>query len=272
MLAQELSVKGLEMQVYRSLSELSATSNDAGAALEFYRKHHAVELDIFNQEASLKTRALMVQLEVERAKSDAQIYKLRSIELASANEALERANAEKSGLVNMLEDQSKLLKRQLSEDGLTGLYNRKHIEGLLQHEFWRKKSSDQLLCIAMVDIDHFKLINDRFSHLVGDQVLRVVAQLFTQFCRPSDAIGRYGGEEFLFVFPETTLEQGQRVCERVQNAIRAYAWDQLHPGLSVTLSIGVVADLNVPNHERLISHADVKLYEAKNSGRDRICL
>ena len=272
MLAQELSVKGLEMQAYLSLSELSATSNNAGAALEFYRKHHAVELDIFNQEASLKTRALMVQLEVERAKSDAQIYKLRSIELASANEALERANAEKSGLVNMLEDQSKLLKRQLSEDGLTGLYNRKHIEGLLQHEFWRKKSSNELLCIAMVDIDHFKLINDRFSHLVGDQVLRVVAQLFTQVCRPSDAIGRYGGEEFLFVFPETTLEQGQRVCERVQTAMRTYAWDQVHPGLSVTLSIGVVADLNVPNHERLISHADTKLYEAKNNGRDRICL
>ena len=272
LLAQELNVKDLEMQVHHSLYELSAAVGDTGAALEFYRKHHAVELDIFNQEASLKTRALMVQLEVERAKSDAQIYKLRSIELASANEALERANAEKSGLVNMLEDQSKLLKRQLSEDGLTGLYNRKHIEGLLQHEFWQKKASDQLLCIAMVDIDHFKLINDRFSHLVGDQVLRVVAQLFTQACRPSDAIGRYGGEEFLFVFPESTLEQGQRVCERVQNAIRAYAWDQVHPGLSVTLSIGVVADLNVPNHERLISHADTKLYEAKNSGRDRICL
>lgn len=272
LLAQELNIKDLEMQVYHSLYELSAAVGDTGAALEFYRKHHAVELDIFSQEASLKTRALMVQLEVERAKSDAQIYKLRSIELASANEALERANAEKSGLVNILEDQSKLLKRQLSEDGLTGLYNRKHIEGLLQHEFWQKKASDQLLCIAMVDIDHFKLINDRFSHLVGDQVLRVVAQLFMQVCRPSDAIGRYGGEEFLFVFPETTLEQGQRVCERVQNAIRGYAWGQVHPGLTVTLSIGVVADLNVPNHERLISHADTKLYEAKNSGRDRICL
>jgi diguanylate cyclase (GGDEF)-like protein/putative nucleotidyltransferase with HDIG domain len=271
-LAQELSIKDLEMQTYRSLSESSALSGDAEEALSYYQKHHAVELDIFNQEASLRTRALMVQLEVERVKSDAQIYKLRSIELASANEALERANAEKSGLVNMLEDQSKLLKRQLSEDGLTGLYNRKHIEGILQHEFWQQKSSSQLLCIAMVDLDHFKLINDNFSHLAGDQVLRVVAQLFTQTCRPSDSIGRYGGEEFLFVFPGTTLDQGRRVCERVQVAIRAYDWDQVHPGLKVTLSIGVVADLNVPNHERLISRADSKLYEAKHTGRDRICL
>ena len=271
-LAQELSVKELEMQVYRSLSELSAANGDAAAALDYYQKHHAVELEIFNQDASLRTRALMVQLEVERAKSDAQIYKLRSIELASANEALERANAEKSGLVNMLEDQSKLLKRQLSEDGLTGLYNRKHIEGVLQHEFWQQKTSAQLLCIAMVDLDHFKQINDNFSHLVGDQVLRVVSQLFTHTCRPSDSIGRYGGEEFLFVFPGTTLDQGRRVCERVQTAIRDYDWDQVHPGLRVTLSIGLVADLNVPNHERLISRADTKLYEAKNSGRNRICV
>ncbi|WP_424950683.1 tetratricopeptide repeat protein [Deinococcus sp.] len=271
-LAQELNTKELEMKTYRSLSELRAEAGDAASALDYYQKHHAVELEIFSQEASLKTRALMVQMEVERVKSDAQIYKLRSIELASANEALERANAEKSGLVNMLEDQSKLLKRQLSEDGLTGLYNRKHIEGVLQHEFWQQKSSSQLLCIAMVDLDHFKQINDRFSHLAGDQVLRVVAQLFTHACRPSDSIGRYGGEEFLFVFPGTTLEQGRMVCERVQAAIRDYDWNQVHPGLKVTLSIGLVADLSVPNHERLISRADTKLYEAKNSGRDRICL
>lgn len=271
-LAQELGVKDLEMQVFRSLSELSAACGDAAAALDYYRKHHAVELDIFNKEASLKTRALMVQLEVERAKADAQIYKLRSIELASANEALEHANAEKSGLVNMLEDQSRLLKRQLSEDGLTGLYNRKHIEGILQHEFWQQKSAAQLLCIAMVDIDHFKQINDAFSHLSGDQVLRVVAQIFTQTCRPSDSIGRYGGEEFLFVFPGTSLDQGRRVCERVHNAIRSYDWDQVHPGLKVSLSIGVTAGLDVPNHERMISRADSKLYEAKHTGRDRICL
>ena len=270
-LAQELSVKELEMHTYRGLSELSAAAGDTGAALDYYRKHHAVELDIFNQDASLKTRALMVQLEVERAKSDAQIYKLRSIELASANEALERANAEKSGLVNMLEDQSRLLRRQLSEDGLTGLYNRKHIEGILQHEFWQQKASAQLLCIAMVDIDHFKQVNDAFSHLTGDQVLRVVSQMFIQTCRPSDSIGRYGGEEFLFVFPGTTLDQGRRVCERVQHAMRSYDWDQVHPGLKVTLSIGVTAGLDVPNHERMISRADSKLYEAKHTGRDRIC-
>ena len=271
-LAQELSLKELEMKVHRSLSELSAAAGDPAAALDSYRRHHAVELEIFNQEAALKTRALRVQLEVERARSDAQIYKLRSIELASANEALERVNAEKSGLVNMLEDQSKLLKRQLSEDGLTGLYNRKHIEGVLQREFWQQKSSSQLLCIAMVDLDHFKQINDHYSHLVGDQVLRVVARLFVQTCRPSDSIGRYGGEEFLFVFPGTTLLQGHMVCERVQVAVRQYDWNQVHAGLKVSLSIGLVADLSVPNHERLISRADTKLYEAKNTGRDRICV
>ena len=270
-LAQELSIKELEMRVYRSLSDLSASAGEVGAALEYYRKHHAVELDIFSREASLRTRALMMQLEVERVRSEAQIYKIRSIELASANEALERVNAEKSGLVQMLEDQSQLLRRQVSEDGLTGLYNRKHIEAILQREFWQQKSSQQRLCIAMLDIDHFKRINDTYSHPMGDQVLRVVAGLFSQSCRPTDAVGRYGGEEFLFVFPGATLMQGQQICERVQSAVRAYDWDQLHPGLRVTLSIGLAADLDVPNHERLISRADALLYRAKNAGRDRIC-
>ena len=280
-LAQELSIKDLEMQVFRSLSDLSAAAGDAPSALDYYRKHHAVELDIFSQEASLRTRALMVQLEVERARAEAQIYKLRSIELASANEALNQVNAEKSELVRMLEEQSALLRRQLSQDGLTGLYNRKHIEGLLQREFGQHKQHQHgahqssagpaQVCIAMVDIDHFKHINDTFSHPVGDQVLRNVAELFGQICRPSDAVGRYGGEEFLFVFPHTTLEQGRRICERLQTAIRAYDWHQVHPGLQVRLSIGVSADVNVPNHERLISRADALLYQAKHTGRDKIC-
>ena len=280
-LAQELSIKELEMQVYRSLSDLSAAAGDAQTALDYYRKHHAVELAIFSQEASLRTRALMVQLEVERARAEAQIYKLRSIELASANEALNQVNAEKSELVRMLEEQSVLLRRQLSQDGLTGLYNRKHIEGLLQREFGQyrqhQRSANQpsagptQVCIAMVDIDHFKHINDTFSHPVGDQVLRNVAELFGQICRPTDAVGRYGGEEFLFVFPHTTLEQGRRICERLQAAIRAYDWHQVHPGLQVRLSIGVSADVNVPNHERLISRADALLYQAKHTGRDKIC-
>ena len=166
----------------------------------------------------------------------------------------------------MLEEQSRLLERQLSEDGLTGLFNRKHVEGLLQHEFLKSRSTPSPaspLCAALADIDHFKQI--------GDQVLRTVARLFRSAVRPTDGTGCYGGEGFLFVFPSTSIEQGQRICRRVLELVRDYGRSQIHPRLSVTLSIGVACDLGVPNHERMISLANEQLYCAKHTGRKRLC-
>ncbi|WP_216323378.1 diguanylate cyclase [Deinococcus aestuarii] len=269
--ARELELRELQLPVYLGLSELCAQEGRHQEAFELYRRHHEVEREIFNHTAALKTRALMTQLDVERAKAEAQIYRLRTIELASANEALERVNSEKSSLVNMLEEQSRLLERQLSEDGLTGLFNRRHIEGLLQHEFLQGRVQGRPLCVAMADVDHFKGINDQFSHLVGDQVLRTIAGLFREAVRSPGAVGRYGGEEFLLVFPGTELHQGQRICERVRALVHAFDWSQIHPHLRVTLSIGVAAAAHSPNHERLISVADERLYQAKHSGRDRVC-
>ncbi|WP_165795315.1 diguanylate cyclase [Deinococcus koreensis] len=271
MASQQWSMRDLELQAYQQLSELAAQEGRHEEAFNLYRQHHDLEREIHDQTAAMKTRSMMTQLEVERAKSEAQIYRLKTIELASANEALERVNAEKSSLVNMLEEQSKLLERQLSEDGLTGLYNRRHIEGLLQHEFMEARVTRRPVSVAMADIDHFKQINDQFSHLVGDQVLRMVAQLFQSAVRNMDSIGRYGGEEFLFVFPNTLLPQAQNVCERVQDLVRAYDWSQIHPRLSVTLSIGVACEPTVANHEKLISVADEQLYRAKDQGRNQIC-
>lgn len=270
-LAEPLMIRDVMMNTYLQLSELHAAQGQTQEALELYRRHHDVEREIHSLTAALKTRALMTQLEVERVKSEAQIYRLKTIELASANEALERVNTEKSGLVNMLEEQSRLLERQLSEDGLTGLFNRRHVEGVLQHEFLHGRVTQAPLCVAMADIDHFKQINDQFSHLVGDQVLRAVAALFQNAVRPTDSVGRYGGEEFLFVFPNTTTEQGQRICERVRELVNAYDWSQIHPSLTVSMSMGVATDPRVPNHERLVSLADEQLYRAKRSGRNRVC-
>ncbi|GAA0497490.1 diguanylate cyclase [Deinococcus depolymerans] len=271
-LAGPISARDIIMQTFLQLSELSAAEGDPQTALDLYRRHHDVEREIHDLASALKTRALMTQLEVERVKSEAQIYRLRTIELATANEALERVNTEKSGLVNMLEEQSRLLERQLSEDGLTGLFNRRHVEGVLQHEFLHGRLTHAPLCVAMADIDHFKQVNDQFSHLVGDQVLRTVAALFQSAVRPSDSVGRYGGEEFLFVFPNTTTEHGQRICERVRELVNSYDWSQIHPALSVTLSMGVATNPRVPNHERLVSLADEQLYRAKRSGRNRVCV
>ncbi|WP_309570789.1 diguanylate cyclase [Deinococcus sp.] len=269
--ARGRGMRDLEMMTYQQLSQIAAHENQHADAFNYYRLHHEIEREIHDQTAAMKTRSMMSQLEVERAKSEAEIYRLRTIELASANEALERSNTEKSSLVNMLEEQSRLLERQLSEDGLTGLFNRRHIENLLQEEFAQARTTRRALSIAMADIDHFKQINDQFSHPVGDQVLRIVAQLFQAAVRGIDAVGRYGGEEFLFVFPNTPLSQGIAVCERVQELVRSFDWIQIHPRLVVTLSIGVACEPLVMNHEKLISVADEQLYRAKHGGRNQIC-
>lgn len=269
--ARDRSMRDLEMLTYQQLSEIAAHEGQHADAFNFYRLHHDLEREIHDQASTMRTRSMMSQLEVERAKSEAEIYRLRTIELARANEALERSNTEKSSLVHMLEEQSRLLERQLSEDGLTGLFNRRHIENLLQDEFAQARVTRRALSVGMADIDHFKQINDQFSHLVGDQVLRTVAQLFQAAVRAADSVGRYGGEEFLFVLPNTSLTQAISVCERVQDIVRGYDWSQIHPRLKVSLSIGVATDPHVANHEKLISLADEQLYRAKNSGRDRIC-
>ncbi|WP_188904661.1 diguanylate cyclase [Deinococcus aerophilus] len=261
----------LTLEVYQACAQVAEASEEPYEALTYYRLHRAAEQEMLAHDAALKARALTIELEVERAKADTEIFKVRSIELTAANEALERLNAEKTHLLSILETQSKLLERQVSEDDLTGLYNRRYVEQVLAREFKRHKEDGIPLTVAMVDLDHFKQVNDRFSHMVGDQVLRQMGTLFREVVRPSDIVARFGGEEFLIVLPGTDLQQGIRICERLSHHVTSFAWDELQTNLEVTLSIGVAADLSVPNHEKLVSLADARLYQAKAAGRNQVC-
>ncbi len=261
----------LTLDVYQACAQVAEASGEPYEALAYYRLHRAAEQEMLAHDAALKARALTIELEVERAKADTEIFKVRSIELTAANEALERLNAEKTHLLSILETQSKLLERQVSEDDLTGLYNRRHVEQVLAREFRQHKENGMPLTVAMVDLDHFKQVNDRFSHMVGDQVLRQMGILFREVVRPSDIVARFGGEEFLIVLPGTDLQQGIRICERLSRHVTAFAWDELQTNLEVTLSVGVAADLSVLNHEKLVALADSRLYQAKAEGRNRVC-
>jgi diguanylate cyclase (GGDEF)-like protein len=121
------------------------------------------------------------------------------------------------------------------------------------------------------DIDHFKQINDRFSHATGDEVLRKVAGIFQSNTRKNDLVARYGGEEFVIAFPETPLEQAVNLCERLREFISNHTWHEINPDLRVTMSMGLNSDLNLDNFEQMLAVADDKLYEAKNAGRNRVC-
>lgn len=163
------------------------------------------------------------------------------------------------------------LRRQACEDGLTGLANRSHLDTVLAQEFGRARRFGRPLALVMCDIDHFKRVNDEYRHQTGDEVLRRVAAILRDHCRCVDTVGRFGGEEFVLVLPETRLGEAARIGERIRIAVEAYPWSALRPDLRVSVSMGVTDDLTVLYPERMLAAADAKLYEAKRAGRNRVC-
>ncbi|MEO7975450.1 MAG: GGDEF domain-containing protein, partial [Thermoanaerobaculia bacterium] len=158
-------------------------------------------------------------------------------------------------------------------DGLTHLWNRGAIEDILRRELERSRRDGNSLALIFLDLDHFKQINDSFGHAAGDLVLAGAAARLRLCCRPFDALGRYGGEEFLVVLPHAGLDEAMIVAERFRSALHEtpFAGDNLEPA-SVTVSQGVVAASGVGESAagELIAAADRALYRAKSAGRDRI--
>ncbi len=157
-------------------------------------------------------------------------------------------------------------------DPLTRLWNRESIFEIARRELARAKRSRTPLAVAFVDIDDFKAINDGYGHLVGDDVLRFIAERMRAAVRPYDAVGRYGGEEFLIVLAETDRDIAEKVCERVRQRIQEKDPDAQKGTPTVTTSVGVAHGTgdNLPELERLVEVADEALYRAKQSGKNRV--
>jgi diguanylate cyclase (GGDEF)-like protein len=177
-------------------------------------------------------------------------------------------------------NQAKLV-RAGSTDLLTGWHNRRYLETRLLEELARSRREQTTLICLMIDIDHFKRVNDGFGHAIGDQVLREVARRIGGQVRNSDVSARYGGEEFVILLPHTELDSGRLLAERICKAVSAepFGKDVLDAPLPITVSIGVAeylpgtdsADLTIVG-ERLISDADAAMYQAKAAGRDTVAL
>ncbi len=155
-------------------------------------------------------------------------------------------------------------------DPLTFLFNRRMIVKELQSEVIRAERYNSLLSISVMDIDHFKRVNDTYGHLVGDEVLRQVAYQLRDHIRQPDIVGRYGGEEFLIILPSSSsiaaAEQASRLCGQISKA-RASIQDHI---VSVTVSIGIAQFRNgVDTWDTLLNRADNAMYEAKRNGRNR---
>ncbi|WP_417781241.1 diguanylate cyclase [Stutzerimonas xanthomarina] len=165
------------------------------------------------------------------------------------------------------------LQRLSSTDRLTGLFNRGHWEEMLRQDYARHRRYERNAALVMFDIDHFKKINDSYGHQAGDAVIQQTAELVRQSMRDADIAGRYGGEEFVVLLPDTDSEGALTFAERLRQSIEAH--EVVHDGHSIrfTVSLGI-ADLSEPTsgYAQLIERADNALYSSKAAGRNQVTL
>ena len=156
-------------------------------------------------------------------------------------------------------------------DGLTQIHNKRYLFDSLEREIIRARRHDRPLSLLMFDIDFFKRINDHFGHLAGDYVLRELAEAVMSRIRRDEVFARYGGEEFVIVLPETTMEGARALAEDLRVKVAEHSFVFQGEKIPVTVSIGCALVRENDTATELIQRADEKLYEAKRSGRNRVC-
>ncbi len=222
-------------RVLRILSQAHEANGDVGEALACLRRSAAIDQALKSEETERRARAIAARRRLEHA-----------------SEGPEH------------------LRRHAMEDALTGLANRHQFDERLATLMRDARAHGTVVTVALADVDHFKGINDRFSHAVGDEVLRCVGEVLRAHCRLGDVAGRYGGEEFVLVFRGLDMAAAVEACERVRRSVEAWDWHSIHPQLRVTLSFGLATSSSFEQADGLLDAADHWLYEAKRHGRNQV--
>lgn len=256
-LAEALESRPQRYQTHLALAQLHKAQDDFEAALTHFERYGTLKEEVMSETTQGRLKRMQIGFELEQTQREKELLNQKNRELAEAYEQLKLLNSR--------------LTEQNNQDPLTGLYNRRFLDSYLRHEFQRSTRYQHALSVAMCDIDLFKGINDRLGHKVGDDVLKVIADLLKTHTRDADVVARFGGEEFVIVFLETSLKEAVKASEAIRQRIADYPWFELHPELSVTISIGLSADLSSTDHRELLDKADNWLYEAKRRGRNQVC-
>ena len=235
------------------LSEAEEACGRYHEALRSVRRAASMRLDQARAQGEARLRVVEAQQGLERARQSIEKARQR----ARAHEVRHQA------LVDEAQRQSVAART----DALTGLGNRRRFEEAARA---LAASQGEPVAMALLDLDHFKHINDRFSHAVGDRVLVELAGILRGACRPEDIIVRMGGEEFAVVLRDAAPDAALRACERLREVVREHGWQDIQAGLRVTVSIGLASARAPLDADALLARADALLYQAKAGGRDRV--
>jgi diguanylate cyclase (GGDEF)-like protein len=222
-------------RVLRVLSQAHEAMGSLAEALACLRKAGTIEQQLKSEETERRARALSTRRRIDAASQETARYR-----------------------------------RLAMEDSLTGLANRRQLDEHLAILMKDAIVRGSVVTVALADVDHFKGINDRFSHAVGDEVLRCVGEILRAHCRLGDIAGRYGGEEFMLVFRNLEMRAAAEICERVRRAVEAFDWASIHPQLRVTLSMGLATSSSFDDPQAVLDTADHWLYAAKHHGRNQV--
>lgn len=205
----------------------------------------------------------MGRLELERMEHENEIYRLRNEELADALQQVQ-------DLQQQLEERNAELAELAVRDPLTAAFNRRRFVSRLNMEIDRSRRYRNPLSIAILDLDHFKSVNDSYGHAAGDRVLQGLVEILTENTRSSDEVARHGGEEFAVIMPETELDQARTVLDKLRQTVESELWRSTDIDRPITFSAGI-AELDADDSaETLVNRADRRLYQAKDSGRNRV--
>jgi diguanylate cyclase (GGDEF)-like protein len=250
------------------LTDLAMPNTDGFSFLEIKEK----DPQLRNIPVIIITGSVEIETKVQGFESGAVDYITKPFEPA---ELIGRVKAQLKikSLQDELREANQRLEILSTVDELTQVYNRRHFITLFDKEFKRAQRYQLSLCCMMGDIDYFKKVNDQYGHVAGDQVLASVAQTLKSALREVDILGRYGGEEMIFLLPETDQKRGLEVAERIRQGVEATPVP-IGPEkeVKITLSLGVVAFPNaeINGIDDFIRRADEALYRAKEKGRNRV--
>jgi diguanylate cyclase (GGDEF)-like protein len=203
----------------------------------------------------------------EKRKDDEQVLREANERMTTLQEDLRKLKAE----ADQIRAVKTILEEEVQTDSLTLIFNRRACEQRMRHEFQRSRRYGGVFSVLLFDVDHFKVVNDRFGHAAGDRCLREIAKLVSPLLRETDLLARYGGEEFVAILPETGRDGAHTVAEKFRSSVERASFMYRDQSIPVTISVGVtqVADTDT-RAEEILERADHAMFEAKRAGRNMV--